>query len=353
MKKEKSAYAKAGVDIDAAEQAVSRMKSHIDSTRTPEVLSRVGSFGGLFDVSLLKKLNNPVLVQSIDGVGTKIMVAEMMDQWTVGQDIVHHCINDILTIGALPLTFLDYIGAAKLQPEVMEKIIAQMAIACKEAGIPLISGETAEMPGVYQKGCHDLVGCITGVVEKDKIIDGSKIAAGDLLIGLSSDGLHTNGYSLARRAFFETKGYVVDTHLEELGHTVGEELLRIHRSYLPELTLFLHDEDIEIHGIAHITGGGLIDNIARLLSEGLYVEINRKWTIPPVFRLIQEIENVSEQEMRQVFNLGVGMVLIIPHKSLRKIISWMQKRDFNMYIPIGEVKEADSEDKNQKVIFSY
>jgi len=351
MGKKQSAYAEAGVDIDAATEAVSRMKSHIESTLTPGVLSNVGSFGGLFNLSLLKGYDDPILVQSIDGVGTKMMVAEMMDQWTVGQDIVHHCINDILTIGALPLTFLDYVGAASLRPEIIEKIIAQMAVACRKAKIPIISGETAEMPGVYQERRHDLVGCITGVVDKDRIIDSSEMTAGDLVIGLSSNGLHTNGYSLARKAFFETRGYDVNTRPEGLDLTVGEELLRIHRCYLPEIALFLRDEDIEIHGIAHITGGGLIDNIGRLLPEGLCVEVDRKWVIPPVFRLIQKIEGISEQEMRRVFNLGIGMVLIIPRESLRRIGSWQQERDLEIYIPMGEVRKTRS--NNEKVIFAY
>lgn len=353
----KSAYAEAGVDIDAATEAVSKMKSHIESTRTPDVLSKVGSFGGLFNLSFLKEYDNPILVQSIDGVGTKMMVAEMMNQWTVGQDIVHHCINDILTIGALPLTFLDYIGTANLRPEIIEKIIAQMAIACKMARIPIIGGETAEMPGVYRTDCHDLVGCITGVVEKDKIIDGSKISAGDLVIGLPSNGLHTNGYSLARKAFFETRGYTANRRIKGLfdNRMVGEELLKVHRCYLHEIALFLRDREISIHGIAHITGGGLIDNIARLLPKGLCVEINRKWIIPPIFRLIQEIESVSEQEMRRVFNLGIGMALIVPckdlSKSLEKIRMWQQDRNFDTYLPMGEVRKAHSE--NEKVVFTY
>ncbi len=352
MGNKQTAYAEAGVDIDAAKEAVSRMRHHIDSTLTPGVLSGVGSFGGLFSISFLKKYDDPVLVQSIDGAGTKAMVAEMMGQWTVGQDIVHHCINDILTIGALPITFLDYVAAANLQPDVMEKIIAEMAIACKKAGIPIIGGETAEMPGVYREGHHDLVGCITGVVEKAKIIDGSEIRPGDLLIGLPSNGLHTNGYALARRAFFETAGHNTETHLEELGCTVGEELLRIHRSYLSEVALYLRDNNIEIHGIAHITGGGF-DNIARLLPQGLCAEISEKWKTPPVFRLIQRIEHVSEEEMHRVFNLGIGMVLIIPGESLERIRGWQRRQDFDIYIPMGQIRKTHSESEDQKVIFTY
>jgi len=352
-RQDRSAYAEAGVDIDAAKRAMERMKAHVLSTFTPNVLSGFGSFGGLLDVSCLKRHRHPVLVASTDGVGTKVMVAEMMDRWTIGQDIVNHCVNDILTLRALPLAFLNYIGAAKLRPEVTEKIVAEIAIACQEVGTPITGGETAEMPGVYQEGRHDVVGCVIGIVEKSKIIDGSKITEGDLLTGLSSNGLHTNGYSLARKAFFETAGYDVNTRLEELGHTVGEELLRVHRCYLPEVILYLRDKGIEIHGIAHITGGGLIDNIARLLPEGLCAKIDRRWPVPPVFRLIQGIESVSDQEMRRVFNLGIGMVLIITPKSLRRIVHWQQEQGFDLYIPIGEIRRTCSEDENRKVIFAY
>lgn len=343
-----NAYRESGVDIDAANRAVGLMKSHIRSTYDEHTLTDVGSFGGLFDVSSLKRFTHPVLVHSIDGAGTKTMIAETMNQWTVGQDIVNHCINDILTIGALPLSFMDYVGADKLQPEIMEKIIAQIAIACKQAGIPLISGETAEMPGVYQNGRHDLVGCIIGIVEKDDIIDGSKIAVGDVLIGLPSNGLHTNGYSLARKAFFETAGHTVDTCVRELDCTIGEELLKIHRCYLKMIKSCLRLKNI--HGIAHITGGGLTDNIARLLPEGVYAEINLQWKIPPVFRLIQEIASVSNREMRRVFNLGIGMVLITSSEDTPKIIDALTPEQT---IVIGEIKRAPTEAEKQKVVFAY
>lgn len=345
--KKRRAYAKAGVNIDAANKSVEQIKRHIYATVTSNVLSKVGSFGGLFDVSFLKDYKNPVLVQSIDGVGTKTMIAEMASQWTVGRDVVNHCINDILTCGAQPLTFLDYIGAHWLKPKIIEEIVAEMANACIEAGIPLLSGETAEMPGIYQAGRNDIVGCITGVVERDKIIDGSKITEGDVLLGLRSNGLHTNGFSLARKAFFETRRDIdIDTHIPILGCAVGEELLKVHKSYLPQVTSILKKDEIKIHGIAHITGGGLLDNIERLLPEGLCAEISKRWKIPPIFQLIQQIESVSDEEMRQVFNLGIGMVLIISSTESFSLCG-------ETPIHLGKIKKARYKEQNQKAIFTY
>lgn len=349
VKKGGGAYAKAGVDIGAAEKAVALMTKHIRSTHTEKTLSDIGSFAGLFDCSLLKDYNQPVLVQSIDGVGTKMMIAEMMQSYTVGQCVVYHCINDILAIGALPLTFLNYVGTAELDPTIIAKIVEQMAIACRQVEIPLIGGETAEMPGVYRLGRHDVVGCITGIAEKDEIIDGSKIADGDILIGLSSNGLHTNGYSLARKALLETAGYDIDGFLEELGCTVGEELLKIHRCYSKPLNrIFNHTI---IHGIAHITGGGLIANIARLLPKGLLAEISYQWKIPPVFRLIQDIEKVSNTEMRRVFNLGIGMVLIAPFKDCSTIRKILEDNGEPKCPVLGEIKKTRS--RKNKVVFTY
>lgn len=350
MEKEKSAYAKSGVDIGQAEKAVSLIKQHVQLTYNRYVLSEIGAFGGLLDASIIKSLQNPVLVQSIDGVGTKMMVAEAMNQWTIGQDIVNHCVNDILVLGAKPLTFLNYVGTAKLKPEIMEKIVKNMAIACREVGIPIISGETAEMPGVYQKGRYDVVGCITGEVEKNKIIDGSKIAEGDVLIGLHSNGLHTNGYSLARKAFLVS--FKVNTYLENLGCTIGEELLKIHKCYFNQVYPLLGISTIEIHGIAHITGGGLIDNIARLLPKGLYAEINYQWKIPPIFKYIQKIEKVSNEEMRRVFNLGIGMVLIVPFKHVKKTRGVLRQCGNPTNIIIGKIRKTRSK-KKKRVFFTY
>jgi len=306
----------------------------------------------LFDASVIKDLKNPVLVQSIDGVGTKMMVAEMMNEYTIGQDVVNHCINDILVLGAQPITFLNYVGAAKLKPKTTEEIVKNMAIACKKVRIPIISGETAEMPGVYCEEGHDVVGCITGVVERCKIIDGSKIADGDILIGLPSNGLHTNGYSLARKAFFETGGFKVNTMVDQLGYiSIGKELLKTHKCYFEEVFPLLGISTIEIHGIAHITGGGLIDNIARLLPKRLCAEININWEIPPVFKLIQKIEKVSDKEMLRVFNLGIGMVLIAPAKYSSRIKGVLSEK----YMPgliIGKIRKTRS-NKKKRVFFKY
>ncbi len=348
----KSAYAKAGVDIDQAEKAVDLMKKHVRSTYNQYVLSKIGAFGGLLDASMIKHLNNPVLVQSIDGVGTKMMVAEMMNKYTIGQDIVNHCINDILVLGAQPITFLNYVGAARLKPKTMEEIVKNMAIACEEVGIPIISGETAEMPGVYCEGRHDVVGCITGIVGRCKIIDGSKIADGDILIGLPSNGLHTNGYSLARKAFFKTGGFKVNTTVSQLGYiTAGAELLKVHKCYFEEVFPLLGISTIEIHGIAHITGGGLIDNIARLLPKGLCAKININWEIPPVFKLIQKIEKVSDIEMCRVFNLGIGMVLIAPAQYVSRIKGILSEKNMPG-ITIGKIKKTRSK-KEKRVFFSH
>ncbi len=347
----KDAYANAGVDIDQAEKALSRMKTHIVSTHTSKVLSSLKAFAGLLDVSFMKEFCQPILVPSTDGVGTKTMIAEMMDQWTVGQCIVNHCVNDILTIGAKPLCFMDYIASSKLSPKTMEKIIANMATACREAEIPLISGETAEMPGVYQENRHDIVGSIIGVVDRSRLIDGSEIADGDVLIGLPSNGLHTNGYSLARKAFFETRNLDAHTHVAEFGHTIGEELLKIHKCYFKMVYPLLDELGIEIHGIAHITGGGLIDNIARLLPEKLCAEISEKWKIPPVFQLIQEIEKVSKQEMRRVFNLGIGMVLIAQFKDFYSIKEILQSYRQECTL-IGTIRKTRSK-KEKRVFFTY
>ena len=354
-KEDKGAYAKAGVDIDAATKAVDLMKSHIRSTYDKHTIRDIGLFGGLTDVSFLKDYRSPVLVQSIDGVGTKMMIAEMMNKYTVGQCIVNHCVNDILALGAIPITFLDYVAFSKLQPEVMEQIVAEMAIACKAISLPIIGGETAEMPGVYQEGQHDVVGCVTGVVEKDGIIDGSQIEETDMLIGLPSNGLHTNGFSLARKAFLRsnvTDG--VNTYIHELGCTIGEELLKVHKCYFQPVASILRN-NIEIHGIAHITGGGFFDNIGRLLKDGLYAKISTNWEIPWVFRLIQQLERVSNNEMRRVFNLGIGMVLIVPFKQVKAAMGLLAQCDETSGIisgVIGEIRKISSK-KKEKVVFAY
>ncbi len=297
-------YAKAGVDIDAAARAKRLISQLAQGTLRSEVLSGVGFFSGLFE---FKEYRQPVLVSSVDGVGTKLKIASALDKHdSVGIDIVNHCVNDILTCGAEPLFFLDYIAMGKLVPQKVAAIAQGLAQACREVGCALIGGETAEMPGLYGGEDYDLVGFIVGVVERGDIIKGEKIAVGDSIIGLASSGLHTNGYSLVRKVFGE-KRKALSEYYPELGRTLGEELLEPHRSYYQELKPLLP----LVKGIAHITGGGLIDNVPRILPSGLMARFNSQaWTVPPIFRLIQERGRVDRAEMYRVFNMGVGMLVV-------------------------------------------
>lgn len=306
---EKTTYKEAGVDIDAANEAKKRIRSLARQTFNSRVLTEIGSFGAMFRPDL--NLHEPVLVASTDGVGTKLKIAfETGIHNTVGYDLVAHCIDDILVQGARPLFFMDYIATGELDPSVVEQLVEGLARACSEANCPLIGGETAEMPGFYAKGEYDIAGFIVGVVSREKIIDGSRIAVGDLLIGLPSQGLHTNGYSLARRVFFDKAGYSVETRLPELGSTIGEMLLRPHRNYLPALDGLL-DCGI-IKGLVHITGGGFLENIPRILPESLAVEIDRgTWPVLPVFNVMQRLGNIADREMYRVFNMGIGMIIIV------------------------------------------
>jgi len=291
----------------------------------------------MYDVSqLLKSYKQPILVQSVDGVGTKLKVAKMAGKFeTVGEDIVNHCCDDILCQGAKPLTFLDYIAADKLKPKEIEEMVTGMVKACKEAGVSLIGGETAEMPGVYFTGEHDIAGCITGVVEKAKIITGDKIREGDAVLGLASVGLHTNGFSLARKIFFESGEYNVDSHFDELHFSLGKELLVPHHNYAQAVLPLL--EKYEIKGIAHITGGGLIENVPRVLPEGLSVEIKKhSWEILPIFKVIQRIGKVKEEELYRVFNMGVGLVLIVDDRMTNEVRRQLEEKGEKVY-EIGRV----------------
>ncbi|MFC2036056.1 phosphoribosylformylglycinamidine cyclo-ligase [Chloroflexota bacterium] len=309
----KEDYVKAGVNIDAADKATNLIAKHAHTTLRPEVLSGVGFFGGLFE---FKGYEQPVLVSSVDSVGTKLKIANALGKHdTIGIDIVNHCVNDILTSGAEPLFFLDYIGIGKLMPEKVEVIVQGLAQACREVGCALIGGETAEMPGIYTGEDYDLAGFIIGVVEKEKIIMGKVVAIGDAIIGLPSSGLHTNGYSLVRKIFGESR-LILDTHYPELGRTLGEELLEPHRCYYHQVKPLLPI----IKGMAHITGGGLIGNVPRVLPEGLAAQFRRgTWTIPPVFQLIQQQGGVVQDEMYHVFNMGIGMVVVCSHDDTSRI----------------------------------
>ena len=300
----KHTYIGAGVNIEVAARAKELISKHARSTYCPEVLSGVGFFGGLFE---FKGYKEPVLVSSVDGVGTKLKIASALGKYdSVGIDIVNHCVDDILTCGAEPLFFLDYIAMGKLKPQAVEAIARGLASACRDAGCALIGGETAEMPGIYAGEDYDLVGFIIGVVEKKKLIMGKTIVAGDIIIGLPSSGLHTNGYSLVRKVFGETAS-ALNKYYPELGQKLREALLEPHRCYLNQLKPLLP----VIKGMAHITGGGLIDNVPRVLSKGLAAKFNsRAWVVPPIFNLIQKRGNIDRSEMFHVFNMGIGMVII-------------------------------------------
>ncbi len=302
-------YSDAGVDIDAANQATAKIKELARQTFNERTLSEIGSFGGMFD-GAFPLMGHPVLVASADGVGTKLKIAFLTGvHRTIGRDLVNHCVNDILVQGARPLFFLDYIATGKLSPDVVAGIVEGIANGCRENGCVLLGGETAEMPGFYGAGEYDVAGFIVGVADREKVIDGKSIAAGDVVLALPSVGLHTNGYSLARKLFFEVAGYTVNTEVDELGTTVGNVLLQPHLSYLRALDGLLDKRVVK--GLAHITGGGLTDNIPRILPEDTAVEIRKgSWPILPVFRLLQEIGLVPEAEMYRTFNMGVGMIII-------------------------------------------
>ena len=310
-------YKDAGVDIDAADESVDRIKSAVRETFTSGVLADIGAFGAFFEPDL-SGYDRPVFVSSIDGVGTKVLVAKRAGRFdTVGQDLVNHCVNDIASCGAEPLFFLDYYATGELHPDRAEALIGGFATACKENGCALIGGEIAEMPDVYAADDFDLAGTIVGMVDKSAIIDGSEVRAGDVLLGLPSTGLHTNGFSLARHVLFEA--FAIDEPVDALGgDTVGETLLSVHRSYLGAIRAAR--EAGSVHGIAHVTGGGLPGNLARIIPDGFEAQMDYgAWTRPAIFDLIQETGNVPESDMRRTFNLGIGLVFAVPEKQVKAI----------------------------------
>jgi phosphoribosylformylglycinamidine cyclo-ligase len=300
------------VDVDLGNAVKSRIHNKVKVTHGPEVLGKVGGFGGLFRADF-RGMREPVLVSSVDGVGTKLKIAFATGRHgTVGQDLVNHCVNDIAVIGARPLFFLDYIGAERLEPAVFEQILDGFTKACTQAGCALIGGETAQMPGMYQRGEYDLAGTIVGVVERNKMIDGSRIKPGDAVLGLASNGLHTNGYSLARKILFETMGLTPESRVEGLKGTLGDELLKVHRNYQPLLAAVPAGV---IKGLAHITGGGLVDNLPRVLPGNCDAVINTEaWRKPAIFQIIEQGGQVDREEMFQVFNMGIGMAVIVSKK---------------------------------------
>ncbi len=305
----KKAYARAGVDVDLGNLVKRKIQGRVRSTHGPEVLGKIGGFGGLFAPNF-SGMREPVLVASVDGVGTKLKIAFAMDRHdTVGADLVNHCINDIAVLGARPLFFLDYIGAEKLEPAVFDQILRGFTKACRAGGCALIGGETAQMPGMYRRGEYDLAGCIVGVVDRARMIDGSRIRPGDVVLGLASNGLHTNGYSLARKIFFEQLRLKPNTRVPGLKLSLVEELLRTHKNYQPALAKVPRGK---LKGLAHITGGGLLDNLPRVLPNGCDAVIDiASWKVPAIFQIMQDRGRVPRAEMYQVFNMGIGMAAIV------------------------------------------
>lgn len=333
-------YKDAGVDIDAANAAVARIKRLARTTFNENVLSEIGSFGGMFGASF-PDAREPVLVASCDGVGTKLKVAFASGiHNTIGYDLVAHCIDDILVQGARPLFFLDYIATGRLDPGVIEAIVDGLARACREANCALLGGETAEMPGFYADGEYDIAGFIVGVVDRSRIINGARITSGDIVLGLPSLGLHTNGYSLARKLFFDVAGYQIDTRVDELGCTVAEELLKPHKNYLPALERLIEHDGV-IKGLAHITGGGLVENIPRILPANVDVALREgSWPVLPVFDLMQKIGNVPREDMLRTFNLGIGMVVIFAPQYFDMVRDQLTIAGEEFYV-IGEVVDGE------------
>jgi phosphoribosylformylglycinamidine cyclo-ligase len=329
-------YKASGVDIDAGNETVRRIRSLARSTFTSGVLSDIGSFGSLFQLEP-GRFREPVLVSSADGVGTKLKVAFLANKHdTVGADLVNHCVNDILVQGAEPLFFLDYLATGRLSPDVAEKIIGGMASACRDNGCALLGGETAEMPGFYADGEYDLAGFIVGVVERSRLINGRAVKVGDVLVGVPSSGLHTNGYSLARRIVFEHLKLQVDSHVPELGRSAGEALLETHRSYLPFIRPLL--DGGRIKAMAHITGGGITDNLPRVLPHGTAAVVDASaWEPPPIFRWLQKNGNVSSDEMMRTFNMGIGLIVVTAVDKSEQLIEELQARGGRDARVIGEV----------------
>ena len=330
--KQKKAYARAGVDVDLGNKLKRRIGQLVGQTHGPEVLGKTGGFGGLFRVQF-SRMRDPVLVASIDGVGTKLKISFAMNKHdTVSADLVNHCVNDIAVLGARPLFFLDYIGCEKLEERVFNQLLRGFSRACRSAGCALIGGETAQMPGMYGKGEYDLAGCIVGVVDLSKIIDGSKIRPGDVVLGLMSSGLHTNGYSLARKILFEKMRLKVGSRLPGSTSTVGAELLRVHKNYQP---LLAKVPSGMIKGLAHITGGGLINNLPRILPKNCDAMIKTKsWHVPRIFKILQRNGDVDLAEMYQVFNMGIGMVAVVAERDAERARSILKAK------PIGRIERG-------------
>jgi phosphoribosylformylglycinamidine cyclo-ligase len=332
-------YADAGVDIDRANRTKKRIKYLAHKTFTRSVLSEIGGFGGLFAIDKQKWVD-PILVSSVDGVGTKLKVAFEMDvHHTIGADLVNHCVNDIAVQGATPLFFMDYLASGKIEPEITEKVIEGLAEACKHNGCALIGGETAEMPGFYPDGEYDLAGFIVGAVERERIINGKTVEVGDVILGLASNGLHTNGYALARKLLFEVGKYTLDSYVNELKGKVGNELLRTHKSYWPAIKRLVDGECVS--AMAHITGGGITENLPRVLPRGVAAVIEMgSWQVPPIFEHLQQLGNVPQDEMLRTFNMGIGMLLVIPSKKFKKAQTVLERAGEKAFT-VGRIVKGD------------
>ncbi|MDZ4230116.1 MAG: phosphoribosylformylglycinamidine cyclo-ligase [Candidatus Veblenbacteria bacterium] len=334
-------YKSAGVDIDADSESVRRIKDVVKTTHDARVVAGLGTFGALYDMAELKNYRRPVLVQSIDGVGTKVKIATLAGRYaSLGEDIVNHSCNDVVCQGARPLTFLDYIASFKTEPAIIEEIVSGMAQACRTAGVALIGGETAEMSTVYAPHERDIAGCITGVVEHERIITGAGIAPSDVVLGLASSGLHTNGFSLVRKVFFEnSEPYIINHAFPELSRPLGEELLAPHRNYSPAVLKVL--EHHKLKGLAHITGGGLIENPIRILPQGTALELVRgSWPVLPIFGLIQKLGGVDEHEMYRAFNMGLGMLVVVAAAEAEKVAQAFTELGEQVYV-VGKVIKGD------------
>ncbi len=326
-------YKQSGVDIDEAEKLVRMIKPLAKQTFDKSVLSDIGFFGGFYDAKF-RRYRRPVLVSSVDGVGTKVKIAiEMGKHDTIGQDLVNHCVNDIGVGGAVPLFFLDYFACGKLNADVAGEVVRGLSKACRENGLALIGGETAEMPGVYAEDDYDLAGTIVGVVEKDRVINGTKVRKGDFLVGLASTGLHTNGYSLARKTILAQYG--VDSYVDDLSETAGEALLKTHRSYLKVMRSTV--KKFHVHGMVHVTGGGIEGNTVRVIRKPREFEVFwGNWEVPPIFRMIQSIGGVPDEDARRTLNMGVGLIIIVPAKEADELIRSLRKRGEKAFV-VGEV----------------
>lgn len=337
---DKITYRESGVDIDEGERFVRAISPMVKSTFTEGVLTGLGHFGALFELDL-ERYSRPVLVSGTDGVGTKLKIAFLCDRHdTVGIDLVAMCVNDIITLGADPLFFLDYFATGKLSAEKASEVVKGIVQGCKEAGCALVGGETAEMPGFYREGEYDLSGFAVGIVNRDEIIDGSSIREGDIIIGVGSGGIHSNGYSLVRKVFFEINNYTPDTYMEEIGRTLGEELLEPTKIYVRAVKA-LKERGIPLKGLAHITGGGIPGNLPRILPEGVCAVINeRGWQEPPIFNIIRRLGGIDQEEMRRVFNLGIGFIIIISKEYLDVVKKILEENGYMSY-NIGVIEKGE------------